>query len=158
MTATALETATAPNLQQLHGDHRALQAQLAESQLTINSRREELDRRIEAERERWQQENAELLADHEEVLLRATATEVELRDAVKAAYAADPTSKTIAPGLSVRVTKKPVYDKDKAFGWALKHQLALALDAKLFEKFAEMNSPDIDFVEYQESVTAVLGK
>lgn len=156
MTATTLETVTTPNFQQLHNDHRALQEQLADVTVRHNAAKGELEAAIAGLKLQWEAANAELIAELQDVQGLAELKETELRKAVLNAYLANPTIKTIAPGLSVRVTKKPVYDKATALEWAKEHGLALALDAKTFEKIASVQK--LDFVTEEETVSAVIGK
>lgn len=141
----------------LYSDHKALQEQLADVQARFDIKKDEFTAASDALFRQWEKDNAELLAEHDHVIEKAGSVESELRDAIKAAYAADPTKKTVAPGLSVRVIKKPVYDAERAFQWALHHKLALKLDNKAFEKIAN-SATDIDFITYDELVTAVIGK
>ena len=104
----------------------------------------------------WWKVNAELLEELDTITEAAGETEKTLRAAILKAYADNPTAKTVAPGLSVRVTPKLSYDKEKALAWAFHHKLALALDAKAFEAIAKTQK--LDFVIVDESLTAVIGK
>lgn len=148
----------ADNLQELHNDHRVLQAQAADVEERYQAKKLEYTKACEALLEQWFKANDELVQERETTIAKAEEVETTLREAVKAAYAADPTKKTVAPGLSVRITKKPKYDAETAFQWALQHKLALALDKKVFETYAANDSVSIDFVEYEETVSAVIGK
>lgn len=141
----------------LYSDHRALQQQFADVSERRAAANSQFNIRLEQLTKEWQSEHSELLAEYQEISLAASEKEGELRASVIEAYAADPSKKTVAPGLSVRVAKKPVYDAEKALQWAMHHKLALALDKKAFEKIAD-SATDIDFVTYDESVTAVISK
>lgn len=59
-------------------------------------------------------------------------------------------SKKLTGGLGIRVCKLMEYDPEKAFGWAVEHNMCLALDKKRFEKIA--NAEKISFVEISENV------
>ena len=144
------------DLQTLHDQHITAQAQLADVTERYQAAKSDLDHRIEQLEREWAEQNAELLRENEEVQAQAKEKDSHLRSAIILAYDANPTSKTVAPGLSVRVTAKPVYDKEAALAWAKEHSLALAFDAKAFEKIASVQS--LDFVTMQETVTAVIGK
>mgnify|MGYP000048722642 CR=1 FL=1 len=146
------------NLQELHQQHRDAQAQLADVQARLDVKKREFTDMTDRLFEQWKQDNAELWDEHDVAVDYAGKAETTLRETIKAAYAADPTKKAVAPGLSVRITKKPVYDAEQAFQWALKHQLALALDKKAFEIYAANDQATITFVTYEESVSAVIGK
>lgn len=143
------------NLTELHSDHRALQERLADVKSRYNAKREELSAALSAIETEWRNANAELIEELSVIGQQADAKENELRAAVLAAYQSDPTSKTVAPGLSVRVTSKLVYNKDAALAWAKAHNLALALDVKAFEAIAK--AQPLEFVNKKESVSAVLG-
>jgi hypothetical protein len=144
------------DLATLHEQYKAAQAQLADVTERYNAAKNELDHQIEALERKWAEKNAELLKEHEETGERAKQQETGLRNAIILAYDADPSKKTVAPGLSVRITVKPVYDREKAFAWAREHGLALALDAKAFEKIASVQA--LDFVNTEETIVAVIGK
>lgn len=144
-------------LSTLHSDHKALQEQLADVQARFDAKKGDYTAACDALLQKWEEDNAELLAERDHIIEKAGSVEAELRNAIKETYAADPSKKTVAPGLSVRVTKHPLYDVEKAFQWALSHKLALKLDNKTFEKIADSAS-DVDFVTYDETVTAVIGK
>ena len=143
------------DLRSLHSDHRALQEHLADIKARHDIRREELNAALAALEAEWRNANAELIEELSVISQQSDAKEKELRAAVLAAYQADPTSKTVAPGLSVRVTSKLVYNKDAALAWAKAHDLALALDVKAFEAIAK--AQPLEFVSKEESVIAVLG-
>lgn len=143
------------NLTELHSDHRALQEHLADAKARHDAKREELSAAIAALETEWRKANAELIEELNVISQQADAKEKELRAAVVGAYQANPVSKTVAPGLSVRVTEKLVYDKAAALSWAKAHDLALALDAKAFEAIAK--AQPLEFVSKEESVIAVLG-
>lgn len=144
------------NLQELHQQHRDAQAQLDDVQARLAAKKKEFTDMTDRLFEQWKQDNAELWDEHDTVIDHAGKVETTLREAIKAAYAADPSKKTVAPGLSVRVTKRAVYDKAAALEWAKAHGLALALDAKAFEKIADVQP--IDFVTFEDSISAVIGK
>lgn len=144
------------SLAQLHEDHRQLQAQLADVEERYQAKKAEHAKRCEELLDEWRKANAELLEERDTITEAAGETEKTLRAAILKAYADNPTTKTVAPGLSVRVTPKLSYDKEKALAWALHHKLALALDAKAFEAIAKTQK--LDFVIVNESLTAVIGK
>lgn len=146
------------DLQELHNDHRALQAQAADVEERYQAKKLEYTKACEDLLEQWFKANDELVQEREAIIAKAREVETTLREAIKAAYAADPSKKTVAPGLSVRLTRKPKYDAETAFQWALDHKLALALDKKAFEIYAANDAQGITFVEYEETVSAVIGK
>lgn len=141
-------------IETLFSDHRALQEQLADVTRRRDTAKALLDEEITALTYKWQANNAELLGEFTEISLAACDKETELRAAVVGAYQADPSSKTVAPGLSVRINTGLKYDPAKALDWAKSHSLALALDKKAFEAIAK--AQPIDFVETVETPSAVI--
>lgn len=144
------------DLQQLYDQFKQAKAALddvAERYEVKASEFEEKKDRLMAE---WEQSNAELIKERAEAIRATEMAETALRDAIREAYAANPASKTVAPGLSVRITTNLVYDKKQAFEWAKEHGLALALDTKAFEKIASVQP--LDFVTTKETVNTVIGK
>lgn len=93
------------NLQELHQQHRDAQAQLDDVRARLDAKKKEFTDMTDRLFEQWKQENAELLNEHAVVIDYAGKVETALREAIKAAYAADPSKKTVAPGLSVRVRR-----------------------------------------------------
>lgn len=144
------------NLQQLHSDFCALQQQKVDVDERYAAKLAELKAQIQQLEKAWGEANAELVNERQHVGDEAAACERTLRAEIVAAYLANPESKTVAPKLSVRVAVKPVYDKERALAWAKEHGLALALDAKVFEKIASVQP--LDFVTTEESITAVIAK
>ena len=144
---------TRDELIQLHEQHRLAQANLADANERYGDARipfqEEMDRQ-------WKASNAELIAERDEATQKAIEIEAQLRQGILAAYDADPTTKTFAPGLGVMVREKLVYDPGKALEWAKEHGLALALDTKAFEAIAKVQK--LDFVTTEDAVSAKIGK
>ena len=125
-------------------------------------RRKESSDQIEAITKQWSLENAELLKMEDEVNDRVTNADSDLRNAVVRLYATNLsegiTGKTLAEGLSVQVrTKFKVLDDVAAIQWAKVNAPILvkeSIDAKEMEKLAK--GKDLDFVEFTESVSAVI--
>lgn len=137
-------------------DHRAAQEQLANVTQRYDTARALLDEQIKALTVQWEANNAELLAERADIADVAAETETKLRADIVNAYLANPSSKTVAPGLSVRVNTSLKYDPDSALEWATTHKLALALDRKAFETFAKANPAGFDFVKTIETPSAVI--
>lgn len=144
------------DLQTLHAEHKALQLQAADVGARMTEAEQQHKADVDAIFEQWRKANIELIQEFEQVTVAAETKEKELRTAMIEAYTADPSKKKLGDGLSVRVTVKPVYDREKAFAWAKEHGLALALDAKAFEKIASVQT--LDFVNTEETIVAVIGK
>lgn len=141
-------------LETLYGDWCALRQQSEDVETRYEAKRSELQEAIAALTKQWEEANAELVKERGEINTKLDETDKELRAAVIAAYETDPSKKTVAPGLSVRVTEKMVYSEDAALEWAKDHGLALALDRKAFEKIAK--ATPLAFVEVEQKPTAVI--
>ena len=141
-------------IETLFSDHKALQEQLADVQQRYDVKKREYTDACSALLNEWSKANAELLAEHDAMIDKSGEVETQLRTAVIEAYQANPSSKTVAPGLSVRINTGLKYDPAKALDWAKSHSLALALDKKAFEAIAK--AQPIDFVETVETPSAVI--
>jgi hypothetical protein len=138
----------------LYSDHKAMQEQLADVTERHRTAKSSLDAAIEDLKTEWSRRNSELVGEFQEITQLAAIKDKQLRDATIDAYKANPTSKTVAAGLSVRINTSLNYDAAKALEWAKAHDLALALDKKAFETIAKAQA--IDFVETVEIPTAVV--
>lgn len=118
-----------------------------------DARREKLAEEIKRLSAEWEEQNAELVSVYTEQLETLVRSEHDLRELVVKAFE-ESGEKQVAPGLSVRVNKSLRYDAGEALDWARRHQFALALDKKAFEKIASVQP--IDFVETVETVSAVI--
>jgi hypothetical protein len=101
-------------------------------------------------------ENAELIETVASTQAALDSQEKAFREAIIAAWPGGNASKTVAEGLSVRVTPKPVYDEAAAIKWAIDKNLPdlLKLNSVEFKKAAGVLKPD--FVTFESSVTAVI--
>jgi len=117
------------------------------------AKRAALNDKIDRLNKEFEEENAELIAKYTEARETAINAENDLRGLVVRAFE-ESGEKQVAPGLSVRVNKSLKYDPNTALEWARRHQFALALDKKAFEKIASVQP--IDFVETVETVSAVI--
>lgn len=138
----------------LYSDHKAMQEQLADVTERHRTAKSSLDAAIEDLKTEWSRSNSKLVGEFQEITELAAIKDRQLRDATINAYKANPTSKTVAAGLSVRINTSLNYDAAKALEWAKAHDLALALDKKAFETIAKAQA--IDFVETVEIPTAVV--
>lgn len=104
----------------------------------------------------WKLDNAELIQSLTIAEQEFERKDKELRAAVIALWPGGDASKTIAEGLSVRVTTKPIYDEKAAIEWAIEKRLPnlLKLNATEFKKAAEVLKPG--FVVMESSITAVI--
>ncbi len=79
-----------------------------------------------------------------ETALRALAVDIFRRTA----------QKTVHPGVKIREVPQLTYDPHHALEWAMEHRMALALDAKAFEKIAKAAS--LPFVQMTVEPQATL--
>lgn len=103
--------------------------------------------------DRFEKEHKDLRMDIEARKMTVQQLEEEIRELAINEYNIDEIKKFDC-GVGIRITKVLEYDKDKAFDWAIEHNLCLTLDKKNFEKLAKIQS--FDFVEVKDKVTATI--
>lgn len=108
---------------------------------------------LDASRAAWAAENASVIERLAAVSKERAEAEAALRTAAIAAYQETGTKKP-APGVGIRVVSKLQYSADDALRWAKEHDIALALDARAFEKVAKASPPE--FVTVVETATATI--
>ena len=116
----------------------------------------ELKEMLAKAREQFEQANAELIASLSAASVAVDDSEEALREWGKAEFTATG-SKKPAPGVGIRVSKKPAYDLKAATDWAIANAPALitpTLNRKAFE--ALVKEQPLDFVTEEESVTVTL--
>lgn len=140
----------------LKDDYFTLKQEAAQFRSELSEREARLNEMIAQLRAGWTAENAELIETVTAAETEAEKKEIELRLAVVAAWPGGDAPKTVAPGLSVRVSTKPVYDEQRAIEWAIEKNLPdlLKLDSAKFKKAAEALKPS--FVVMESSITAVI--
>lgn len=140
----------------LKDDFLTLKQEASQFRAELSEREARLNEMIAQLRAGWTAENAELIETVTAAEAEAEKKEIELRLAVVAAWPGGDAPKTVAPGLSVRVSTKPVFDERRAVEWAIEKNLPdlLKLDATKFKKAAEALRPD--FVVMESSITAVI--
>jgi len=104
----------------------------------------------------FRQTHGEAIQAHETIKLHVTDLENSVRDLALRAFSQDKTNKQPAPGVGIRVTTSPDYDKAAAFGWAKTHGLALQLDTKAFNDICKSDSTRPDFVTITETPVATI--
>lgn len=122
---------------------------------------------IDAEREKalqaFDMANAELISQAADIVRQADNAKAEaekaeeaLRLAMIETYTANPTTKQLGNGLSVRVTTNYNYDEKDAIKWAIAHEMPslLKVHASNFKKQAALT--EMDFVTKTEAVSAVI--
>lgn len=124
---------------------------LASIRTNYQERIDNFVKQVEFEFQNGNSELIELVAWKKEV---ATDFEELLRSLIVKRY--EVTKEKTFGSLSVRVNTSLQYDEEKALEWAKKHQLALTLDKKAFEKYAQVEK--FDFVTVVEKLTSVIGK
>lgn len=140
----------------LKEDYFTLKAEAESFADEVNIKRAALNAMIAVLTEGWSSENAELLREAAIAEEEFERKGKELRAAIVAAWPGGNAPKTVADGLSVRVSTKLVYDDTAAIQWAIEKNLPdlLKLDATKFKKAAEALKPS--FVVEESSITAVI--
>jgi len=141
---------------QLKSHYLADRLAAAEFSEMLAPRRRALEERINAIRDAFAEENAELLHSEKAFTESADAYEQELRSLAIQHFNLSG-EKTLDENLSVRVQTKISYDEEKAVGWALLNAPILVrrtVDRKQFEEMAKRHRPD--FVTFEDSVVAVI--
>lgn len=95
------------------------------------------------------------LARQGAALIQAKAEEARLRQLALQEYE-QTGSKTLAPGVGIRLTREGIYARETAVAWAKEKDVALLLDVKAFEKIALATS--LPFVQVQKVPSATLAK
>ena len=68
----------------------------------------------------------------------------------------DKSLKKFDNGTGIRVGENPVYDEAIAYDWAVTHQMCLSLDKAAFEKMVKAKAMELDFVTFEEKITATI--
>jgi len=112
---------------------------------------------VNVARTKWEEENAPIIEEAEGVGILLGEEEALLRKFTLQAYAQTGNKKP-AEGVGVREVTKMEYDLKEAYQWALKHQMALALDSKAFEKIAKADTMDFVriYIENQATIATNL--
>ena len=111
--------------------------------------------RIRLSREKWDNENADLLRNSRFIQEVLDSTENELRKGALAIYEKT-NNKAPGPGLGIRETTVLRYTPEKALAWALEHHMALALDKKAFEAIAK--AQPLEFGEVHKEAVATIAQ
>jgi len=140
-------------------DERLKQAtlQLADWKEPMDKANEDLQTRLSAIKRKWEEENAELIRNHESAVLAFGNADKAHRAAIIALYEAQADKKlksNLIPGWGVVVSEDIQADEPTAIQWLIQHnhREALKLDIKKFKDLAEVLKPD--FVTFKPKVTA----
>ena len=90
-------------------------------------------------------EKQEQLENHKAIITGLAKEEYEATD-----------SKKLLGGIGIRIVKLLSYDPVEALSWAKKHDMALSLDKKIFEKIAK--TQEMPFVDITEDVKVTFPK
>lgn len=91
---------------------------------------------VDERQARWREENEQLLAQEACIKAELAEAEARLRELTLDAYV-NTGSKKPGPGVGIRMVKRVMYEPAEALAWAKAHDLALALNAKVFETLAK---------------------
>lgn len=131
--------------------------QLADWKEPMDKANEDLQTRLSAIKRKWEEENAELIRNHESAVLAFGNADKAHRAAIVKLYEAQADKdlkSNIIPGWGVAVGEDIQVDEPTAVQWLIEHdhREALKLDAAKFKKLAEVLKPD--FVKFSPKVTA----
>jgi len=150
-----------PGLAALKSDWAVARATAQTFREMLDARYAEMDAQIEALRQQFNADNAELIAEATSAEELARRSEQKLRAAIVDQYRATG-ARQLGHGLSVQVRRKPQYDVKAAEEWARKFGLCVVFDRKAFDKIAAKAEAraalKISFVEEVETPVAVIGK
>ena len=103
----------------------------------------------------WNKANKELLDAVSQAEEDVAAKEAQLRELTLQVFAFTD-NKTPAEGVSVKVFSKLEYDPKEALKWSMSHQVALKLDAPIFENLAK--AAPMDFVQTKDEPRAQIAQ
>jgi len=110
---------------------------------------------LKAKRETFESENIELI-DH----INVTQEQLENHKAIITGHAKEEyeatDNKKLLGNIGIRIVKILAYEANEALSWAKKHDMALCLDKKVFEKIAKTNP--LPFVDISEGITVTFPK
>ena len=101
----------------------------------------------------WLDSNQHLLDSESNAKATCQEVEAQLRELALVAFRVTG-EKQVAPGIGIRVRAVLDYEPKEAMDWAIKHELALKLDASAFEKIAKTSK--LLFVSITEEPTATI--
>lgn len=105
--------------------------------------------------EQWRAANQPLLDSLECQERLLVTAEMALRNQAVAAWQVGGKG-ALVPGVGIRVMSRLEYSPQEALQWARAHELALALDVKMFERIAK--SADIEFVRKRDVAQATIAQ
>jgi len=97
--------------------------------------------RLDQARAEWETAHATLIHEAREWSDALAHVETMLRETAVAHFKATG-DKRPAPGVAIRLVITLAYDEAEALRWAKHHDVALALDKRLFEKIAKVTPPE----------------
>lgn len=115
--------------------------QLADARRRLGKLRDEVD----ARREEWREQHAQLLADAEDAKDEVRALDDQVRSLAVQAFRKRG-DKHPADGVDVKEHRELKYDPDDAEAWAREHDMCMAFDQRAFEKVAKADLSAFDFV------------
>ena len=105
-----------------------------------------------AARNKWETENADMLAEVALTTSRVNDAEALLRELTLEAYAFTG-NKAPAKGVGIREVTKLDYNPGEAFDWAVAHRMALTLDKIAFEKIVKASPLPFVTITYPPQAT-----
>ena len=125
---------------------------VAELRINLAEFKARRDRSLEL----WKAQNAELLSNIGLKEINLQEAETNLRSEAIEEFRATG-NKAPGPGVAIKIFGRLEYDPEKAFEWACKHEMALQLNVKAFEKIVRISpdrAGDLSFVQVSQEPQA----
>jgi hypothetical protein len=168
-------TSQEDDLHRLHQNFLIAQENARTLGATLKERQAELDAKILVLETEWRESNAELIANAEAARVAEIVADELLRRTIIAAYrrkveeykkaGQEVPNRQVSPALGLSVQVRPkwkITDKQKALAWAREHPDFLIPDEEAIVAAAKEETVrtalKIDFVESEDSISAVVGK
>jgi len=109
--------------------------------------------------EAWKVHNSGYFAAVETLTALVQEAESALRSEALAEYNFTG-NKAPGPGVAIKIFEKLEYDPAEAFKWACKHEMALQLNVKAFEKYVKISGllTDLAFVQFKDDPQAQIAQ
>lgn len=129
----------------------------------LRETQKQLDQQYYEVFQRFQEQNKDLIESRENMKKTVGETEQWIRQTALEIYGVTH-EKKLAGGIGIKIMTQYNYEEQKAYDWAIEHNMALALDKKAFESIVKIQKPEqmktngIDFVEILEKPIATIPK
>lgn len=123
----------------------------------LRQQHEAAAQKVRDAKQRWDDENADIVLSARNLGDALTFAEKNLRDRAIAEFKATG-DKAPCEGVAINMFRRIDYDPQQALGWALDHKLCLNLDKRAFEKTAKATGANggLSFVHITEEPQATI--